>query len=133
MNRSRVISYGSLDTSSSVALYFWPVFYQKPSANSAPTWILSQPTYHGYLPSGRDGDDMTGTLNYVVNGTHSVSTGTYNSGATVYFGFIVTNTSTMSSDILTNVGYLYNQYLNSSPDLYTPSATVNPRSAIIGV
>ena len=55
MNRSRVISYGSLDTSSSVALYFWPVFYQKPSANSAPTWILSQPTYHGYLPSGRDG------------------------------------------------------------------------------
>ena len=133
MNRSRVIPYGSLDTSSSVALYYWPVFYQKPSVNSAPTWILSQPTYHGYLPPGQGTDDMTGTLNYVVNGTHSVSTGTYNSGATVYFGFIVTNTSTMSSDILTNVGYLYSQYLNSSPDLYTPSATVNPQSAIIGV
>lgn len=125
---------GNFSNATSSPCYYWPAFMQFTGngGTSDLSWLLISTSYNGTLGSGASSGDMPGTLSYNTYGNHSVQFGTYSSDRpTPFFGFVVTNTDTLDSTVLTNFGILYNSNLKTDPVLRAVTATVTPQSAII--
>jgi hypothetical protein len=112
MNRSRIKAINGLGTASGNALYFYPCFAQFNGTGSSSTikWCYTTTGYNGMLTSRQGNTDMPGTLDYSTFGTFAHEFGTYDSGGTVYFIFLVTNNTIGDEDNLTPWGGLNDAY-----------------------
>lgn len=111
MNRSRITTRNSLNTSMVNALYFYPAFIQYTGSSSTRvlTWVATTDTPNGNLTSGQGNTDMPGTLDYSTYGTITRTYGTFDSTKSVHFLFLVTNVPINEWQGLSSAyGILYN-------------------------
>jgi hypothetical protein len=107
MNRSRITKKNGLGTTQGTnALYFYPAFAQ---FNRVITWVATTDTPNGSLTANQGNTDMAGTLDYSTYGAITRTYGTFDSGANVFFLFLVTNVPIANWTGLTDAyGVLYN-------------------------
>jgi hypothetical protein len=113
MNRSRITKKNGLGTTQGTnALYFYPAFAQytgSSSSNRVITWVATTDTPNGNLTTNQGNTDMAGTLDYSTYGSITRTYGTFDSGANVFFLFLVTNVPIANWTGLTDpYGVLYN-------------------------
>lgn len=112
MNRTRIAKRNGLDTGTGNALYFYPAFAQytgTTSSNRVINWVATTDTPNGSLTTSQGNTDMPGTLDYSTYGSITREYGTYDSSASVYFLFLVTNVPIAEWQGLSDkYGVLYN-------------------------
>ena len=124
MNRSRIPNglNGFGTTQGTYALYFYPAFVQcvyiPGQSNNWIYWLATTDTPNGYLTVSQGNTDMPGTLDYSTYGPITRVYGTYQSWATVYFVFLVTNYPITDYDPSLQTGsipmaFLYNSNFNT--------------------
>lgn len=109
MNRSRLTKInGNFVVSDSVDEYYYPCIYQD-DLDGRLTWAIIPVNYQDCLLANESSKDMSGTLDYSVNGPYTLSSGTFDDMSDISFSFVVFNSIQTGGVDLVNNARLYNQ------------------------